>query len=314
MSVAVVSWNTRELLRGCLGSLELAASGGLADVWVVDNGSTDGSAAMVAAEFPWVSLLASEENSGFGPAVNDVAQRSSGEWVAPANADIRLSEGALERLVQVGVDDPSSAVIAPRLVLPNGQTQHSIYPFPTLPFTLLFNLGLPRFSRGLGRRWCLPGAWDPDRERYVPWAVGAFLLVRRSAWEEVGGFDPAQWMYAEDLDLGWRLHKAGWRTRYVPDAVVHHDESAATAQAWGDERAMRWHRSTYAWLFRRRGAAVARITALINVIGGYARATLLTPLAIAAPDRWRPARRDALNTARAHRVGFAPRSTLERQR
>ncbi len=92
---------------------------------------------------------------------------------------------------------------------------------------------------------CLEGAWDPQRPRRVPWAVGAFLLVRRPAWDAIGGFDPAQWLYAEDLDLGWRLARAGWATRYEPRARVRHHESAATGQAWGsDERTARWLRAS----------------------------------------------------------------------
>src|SRR5439155_1129305 len=119
---------------------------------------------------------------------------------------------------------------------------------------------------------CLEGCWNPEREREVDWAIGAFLLIRREAWDAAGGFDDRQWMYAEDLDLGWRVAQAGWSTRYVPSARVLHHASAATTQAWGDERTLRWLRSTYAWMLRRRGPLRTRTTAAINVLGAYARA------------------------------------------
>jgi len=293
VAVAVVSWNTRDLLRDCLRSL---AGQSLAEVWVVDNASQDGSAAMVAQEFPSVRLIASERNLGFGPAVNLVAAQTAAPWIAPANADVELAPGALRALLDAGERLPRAGVLAPRLELTSGVTQHSVYAFPTIPFTALFNLG---FHRRYGDRLCLEGHWDPSRERDVDWAIGAFLLVRRAAWDAAGGFDDAQWMYAEDLDLGWRAARAGWSTHYVPAARVRHHASAATTQAWGDERTLRWLRSTYAWMLRRRGLARTRITALINVGGAYARAR--DP----AFRRWGGLHR---------RTGLAPRRELERHR
>jgi GT2 family glycosyltransferase len=266
VAVAVVSWNTRDLLRDCLRSLVDQSP---AEVWVVDNASQDGSAEMVAQEFPSVRLVASERNLGFGPAVNLVASQTTAPWIAPANADVELRPSALRALLDAGERNPRAGILAPRLELPSGETQHSVYAFPTIPFTARFNLG---FHRRVGDRLCLEGFWDPTRERDVDWAIGAFLLVRRAAWDAAGGFDQGQWMYAEDLDLGWRAARAGWSTRYVPSARVLHHASAATTQAWGDERTLRWLRSTYAWMLRRRGLIRTRITAAINVAGAYARA------------------------------------------
>src|SRR4051794_37401622 len=272
VAVAVVSWNTRELLSGCLRSLEPEAAAGRAEVWVVDNASSDGSAEMVREQFGWARLVASDRNLGFGAAVNRIAAATSTPWIAPANADIDLAPGALGRLLATGAELPRAGVVAPRLVLPDGTTQHSVYAFPTLPFTAAFNLGLPRVVPGLGDRLCLIGDWHPERARWVDWAVGAFLLVRRAAWDAAGGFDERQWMYAEDLDLGWRLARAGWRTRYEPRAAVRHHESASARQAWGDERVARWQAATYEWMLRRRGLVRTRAAAAINVAGAAARA------------------------------------------
>jgi GT2 family glycosyltransferase len=293
VTVAVVSWNTRDLLRACLRSL---ADEPLAEVCVVDNASTDGSAEMVRSEFPTVELVASATNLGFGAAVNLVAARSSLPWIAPANADIELRPGALRALLGAAAAHPRAGVLAPRLELAAGGTQHSVHSFPTIPFTARFNIG---FHRRAGDRLCLEGHWDPSRERDVDWAIGAFLLVRRATWEAVGGFDEAQWMYAEDLDLGWRIARAGWSTRYVPSAHVLHHASAAAARAWGEERTLRWLRSTYAWTLRRRGLVRTRVTAAINVAGAYARAR--DPRA----RRWAGLHR---------RAGFAPRRELESHR
>jgi len=293
VAVAVVSWNTRDLLRACLESLHADADAGRAEVWVVDNASADGSAALVRSAFPWVRLLALDENLGFGRAVNRVAARTATAWVAPANADVAVEPGALRALVAAGQRDPGAGAVAPRLVLPDGSTQHSVYRFPTVPFTAAFNAGLYRVSTRAREAMLLEGMWDPDRPRVVDWAVGALLLVRRAAWDAAGGFDEGQWMYAEDLDLGWRLARAGWRTRYEPSARVRHDASAATTQAWGDERTARWQRATYAWMLRRRGVARTRAAAGLNVAGALGRAALFPS-----------ARRTNLGWARLHRVGL----------
>jgi GT2 family glycosyltransferase len=267
--VAVVSFNTRDLLARCLASM---AGDARLEVWVVDNASTDGSADMVRERFPWANLVASEENLGFGRAVNEAVRRGSQTaWIAPANADIALEPGAIDALLAA----PGDAV-APRLVLPDGTTQPSVLPFPTLGFTLLHNLGLSR----------------PRRD----WALGAFLMVRREAWP---GFDERQWMYAEDLDLGWQLHQANRTLRYVPEAIVLHESAAATSKAFGDQIEARWQRATYEWMLRRRGTPVTRAVSAVNVAGALARAAM--------PWRSRWQRERDRRWARTHAIGLRVR-------
>lgn len=311
ISVAVVSWNTRDLLDACLRSLYPDVQAGRSEVWVVDNASSDGSPELVRERHPWVRLIASERNLGFGAAVNAAASRSRSPWLGIANADVRVGPGALEALLAAARADPPAGAFAPRLILPDGSTQHSVFHFPTVPFAAVFNSGLWRAIPTLGDELMLEGHWDTERARRVDWAVGAFLLVRRSAWEATGGFDPAMWMYAEDLDLAWRLARAGWPTRYVPGAVVHHVSAASTTQAWGDGRTERWQRSTYAWMLRRRGGPRARSVAALNVAGAAARWSLAAPAAVVAPRRYR-ARRDACRWwVGVHRSGLGPRADLE---
>ncbi len=285
VTVAVVSWNTRELLLRCLDSLAGDARDGCAHVWVVDNGSNDGSAQAARERAPWAEIIESPENLGFGRAVNLVARQTASEWLACANADIALEPGALAAMLAAGAL-AGTGCVAPRLVLADGTTQHSVYPLPTLAFTVAFNLGVQRLAPSLGDRMCLEGYWDPDRSRTVPWAIGAFLLLRREAFDQAGGFDERQWMYAEDLDLGWRVHEAGWATRYEPRARVLHEAGAATEIAFGDRRVERYMRATYAVMLRRRGRALTGLSAAVNVAGAAARIAWMAPLA-AFRGRWR---------------------------
>jgi GT2 family glycosyltransferase len=284
---AVVSWNTRDLLARCLESLH----DDRVEVHVVDTGSVDGSPELVRERFPWARLH-EPGNIGFGPAVNLVAERTGSPWLLAANADTAAQPGALDALVEAGARDRRAGAIAPRLVLADGSDQHAAYPFPTLPSLALFNAGLAERLPRVADRLCLEGHWDARRARRVPWAVGAFLLVRRAAWDAAGGFDPGRWMYAEDLDLGWRLRQAGWFTRVEPRAVVHHASAASTAQAWGDERTLQWQAATYDWLRRRRGPLRARVAYGLNLWGARWRAG-------AAREGWR--RESAREWARLHR-------------
>ena len=299
-----MSFNERDLLAACLRSMERDVRAGRAEVWVVDNASTDGSPGMVEREFPWVSLIASEENLGYGPAVNLVAERTAGEWIAPANQDIELSEDALERMLAAGQSGARTATVAPRLVGTDGRAQHSVHPFPTVWLTLVANLGLHRLSRRLGDRLCIEGSWDDSRPRVVPWAIAAFVLVRRDAFDQVGGFDASQWLHAEDLDLAWRLDREGWDTWYEAAADVRHVGSVATGKLFGADLEARWMNESYAWMARRRGRLVARAVALVNVAGTAVRLAGLSVLAAVRPARFRSPRNDLRRWLRVHAAGL----------
>ncbi|HEX8054575.1 MAG TPA: glycosyltransferase family 2 protein [Thermoleophilaceae bacterium] len=309
--IAVVSWNTRELLDRCLLSMKPHADAGAASVWVVDNASTDGSPEMVRECHPWVELEARDDNLGYGRALNLVAERTESEWFAISNADVHLREGALERLLAAGDADPGAGAVAPRLILPDGSTQHSVWAFPTLAATAVQNLG-PRLSPGdLAERMAIRGSWNPDRAGRVPWAIGAFMLIRRRAWDDVGGFDPGQWMSAEDLELGWKLRETGWATYYEPAAVVDHEESAATGEVWGEDLPLHWQRCAYAWMVRRRGRARTAAVGTMNFAGSGARWARGMARARGRPD---PGLRALGRWTLVHRYAFAPRRVLGRYR
>jgi N-acetylglucosaminyl-diphospho-decaprenol L-rhamnosyltransferase len=263
VTAAVVSYNTRDLLARCLAALKGV------DTWVVDNASTDGSAAIVK---PPAHLIEPGTNLGFGRAVN-LAARDAGDWdwLVVANADAAPERGAIEALIDAGERDAGAGVLAPRLIRPDGSTQHSLFPFWTPRFAVEFNTGRQHRDRAWGEAQCLEGFWDPDVERRAPWAIGAFLLVRRAAWDATGGFDEDQWLYAEDVDLGWRMRAAGWATRYVPAARVVHAESASVGPVWGAAKTRRWMAASYDQVRRRQGAAAAVTVAAVNVAGALAR-------------------------------------------
>lgn len=310
ITVAVVSFNTRDLLRECLESLEPDARSGRVEVWVVDNASEDGSPAMVLSEFEWVHLRASSSNLGFGRAINEVASLSETEWIVAANADIRVRSGALDALTSAGAAHPGSAILAPRLIGRDGNTQQSVHGFPGVGLALALASGVASTSDRIGDRLCIDGRWDPDREREVDWAHGAFLLCRRSAFDLIGGFDAEQWMYAEDLDLAWRARAAGWDVRYVPQAEVDHEGAASTSAAFGDEVGARFMTATFAWMVKRRGLISTYAYAAISLLGASAR-WLIYGFGASLDRKRFGARRDAARSWMAlHREGLRGRSTL----
>jgi N-acetylglucosaminyl-diphospho-decaprenol L-rhamnosyltransferase len=312
VTVAVVSWNTRDLLANCLCSLAGYAQSGTIDTWVVDNASTDGSAAMVRERFPWAKLVAADRNLGFGAAVNLVARSTSAPWIAAANADTALTDETIDALLASGAHERRIGAVAPKLIHPDGAVQPSIQPFPSLRLSLLRILHADRFSAGVAERLCRRGAWRSDRPVAVDWATGAFLLVRREAWDAIGGFDEAQWMYAEDLDLCWRLHRAGWIVRFEPAAVVRHVQGPAAAQAFGDEsdQAARWMASTYGWVARRRGVRVAWALALLNLADAATRLAVTTMGQPLSRRDLAPARLRARRGLRLHSLGLRPAAEL----
>jgi GT2 family glycosyltransferase len=227
-AVVIVSWNTRDLLRTCL----LRAAGELpTELVVVDNGSVDGSVEMVRAEFPQVRLQVLPENPGYGAAANRGFALTESEYVVLLNPDAFFRPGALGGLSRHLDEHPQAGIVGPRLLSPDGTLQRSCHAFPRPwapalrrpPLTsLVGRLGLMR------EQWI--ETWSHDRVRRVPWVTGAALAIRREAFRQVGGFDERFQMYFEEVDLCYRLRKAGWETHFTPAAEVVHLVGASTVQ------------------------------------------------------------------------------------
>lgn len=223
LSVIVVSYNTRDLLLDCLRSVEKETEGLDAEVFVVDNGSADGSADAVEAEFPAVTLLRNEENRGFGRANNQALRRARGEFVLLLNPDATLEPGSVSALLDHIRGRPEAAVVAPRLLYPDGRRQPSVFRFPVAWRDLLL-LRLPWIRR------CGPFSESPERTRDVDWLLGAVLLCRSEAIHRVEGFDPRFFLFGEETDLQLRLARAGYARVFVASATVIHHKAQAVRQ------------------------------------------------------------------------------------
>ena len=231
ISVAVISYNTRELLRRCVASV--FADGGN-DVVVADNGSTDGTVEMLHQEFGQVQVFVDRSNPGYGSASNAAIERCRSEYVLLLNSDTVLCPGALRTLRTYLDAHPRVAIVGPRLLNSDGTLQRSLHQFPTPLVTLLdYSWVGPLVGRGPGLRKLYVASDPHDTERAVAWVTGAALAIRKSAFQSIGGFDPSFFMYYEEVDLSYRLHRAGWETHFTPAAEVMHVGGASTSQQRG---------------------------------------------------------------------------------
>jgi N-acetylglucosaminyl-diphospho-decaprenol L-rhamnosyltransferase len=219
----VVNYNAAEHLLACVAGL-LAAG---AEVVVVDNGSTDSSRAALAAAHPGVRWIDAGRNLGYGGAANVGAAASDAD-VLVCNPDLTVDPGAVRALTRRLAEEPDLGVVGPLVHNPDGTVYPSARTFPDLVDAMGHGLiGLVAPQNRFTRRYRLLD-WDHRDRRSVDWVSGACMLVRRRAWEEVGGFDTAYFMYLEDVDLCWRIGQAGWRVAFEPGAEVTHVQGAST--------------------------------------------------------------------------------------
>jgi GT2 family glycosyltransferase len=238
VDVGIVTWNSASLTAEAVRRLLQDDQGADLHLLVWDNASEDGTPEAIRAVAPTAEVFESPVNLGFASAVNRLLARSDAPWFLALNSDAWPEPGAVGRLVAAARQHPAAAAVAPALVRPDGATEHSTHPFPSLGLAAVDALGLRAV---LPRRWaaerCLEGAWDHDRPRPVDWAVGAALLLRRSAVRHVGAFDERYFFYVEDLEWCHRARRAGWEILFEPAATVRHVGGVSGSRRFGDQRA-----------------------------------------------------------------------------
>ncbi len=227
VSAVVVNYNAGEAIGRCLASLR---ENGSDEIVVVDNGSTDGSVALVEALGHPVKVVSPGRNLGYGAGANLGVKSVTGKLVFICNPDLVLEPGALERLREALEARADAAVAGPMLLEPDGSVYPSGRSFPGLGDSLGHGFaGLFWRDNPWTRRYRLIGA-QQHKARDADWVSGAGFMVRRDAFESVAGFDESYFMYVEDVDLCWRLHRAGWAVLYEPSARVVHEQGRSTSR------------------------------------------------------------------------------------
>jgi len=267
LSVIIVNWNVRALLRRCLHSILARPHPCSLEVIVVDNGSTDGSAEMVRTEFPQAHLIANPDNRGFTAANNQGLTVARGRYVLLLNPDTEVVGDALETMVTFADAHSDVGVVGPQLLNPDGTVQSSRRRFPTLATALFESTWLQPYAphRLLARYYVLD---RPDDEvQDVDWVTGAALMARREAVEQVGPLDEGFFMYSEELDWCRRFRAAGWRVVYLPTARVIHHEGKSSEQVL-PARHIHFQTSKIRYFRKYHGPAAAEVLRLV-LLGNY---------------------------------------------
>lgn len=249
LSIIIVSWNTKKYLLPCLRELFEKGRGRYQEVIVVDNGSSDGSGDEVKRAFPSVRIIQNEENLGFARAVNQGFKHSSGRYILLLNPDTRVKDDTTERLLSFMDRHPDAAAAGAQLLNADGSKQNSIANFPTLATELL--------NKSLLRR-LFPEKYPGKEREYsdsleVDSVIGACMIVRRQAAEQVGMLDEDYFLFLEETDWCYRMKKAGWKIYHVPQARVDHLQGKSAGGVKKKAR-LEFYRSRYHFFRKNRGS------------------------------------------------------------
>lgn len=284
-SIVIVSFNTCGVLRECLESIERESSSLQVEVVIVDNNSSDGSPEMIERDFPQVRLIRSKVNLGFGAANNAALESCRGRYIVLLNSDAFLCADSLRLAVQHMDENPRAGLGGGRLVGRDSSWQPSARMFPSILSDLTVMTGLAsrypksRLFGHFDRTWA-----DQSLASEVDWVPGAFSIIRAEVIGKLGFFDPAFFLYSEEVDLCRRIKSAGYQIWYWPDITVIHiggessrqvkslEMSSAGAQLvlWRMRSTLlyyRKHHGAKAWLAKNMELALYRLTALRNGLG-----------------------------------------------
>jgi GT2 family glycosyltransferase len=289
ISLILVSFNTRDVLRESLQSVAREQGSFRLEIFVVDNNSRDGSVEMVEAEFPHVRLIRSEVNLGFGAANNVALEQARGRYIVLLNSDAFLTPDSLRLSVENMDADPSVGLGGGRLVGRDYAWQPSARMFPSIVSDFKVMTGLAakfpksRFFGSFDRTWA-----DPMQPAEVDWVPGAYSIIRSEALTRVGFFDPEFFLYSEEVDLCRRIQQAGYKIMYWPEIVVIHIGGESSRQiktlemSSAGAQLIRWrmrstllyyrkHHGFHAWLAKMLELGLYHLTALRNSLSGEPR-------------------------------------------
>ena len=218
ISIIIVNWNTKDLLKNCLNSIYQTIHDLTFEVIVVDNASSDGSIEMLEKEFTSVIRIINKENKGFGAANNQAFAEMKGKYALLLNTDTVLTAAAVKKMWNFCEVNEKAAIVCGQLLNADGSKQNSVASFPSL-LTLAANTSLLEFL--------FPGRYPSKRYKHkspieVDSAIGACIMIRKKALDEAGFFDERYFFFFEETDLAYTMRLKGWKIYQVPDALVYH--------------------------------------------------------------------------------------------
>jgi hypothetical protein len=268
LSVIIVSYKVPGLLDDCLASLFAQTQGLEYEVFVVDNAPGDGSAEMVRDKYPQVTLLEPDDNLGFAGGNNHAAKRAAGRRLLLLNPDTVVLDGAIQKLWAFAESKPEAGIVGGRTVRADGSLEPTCcWADPGLWPLLCKATGLNVLAKGsrLFDREAM-GWWQRDDDRQVDIITGCFLMIERELWERVGGFDPRFFMYAEEVDLCWRVRNTGKEIWFAHEPEVIHLVGASAGKASGS-RTIAVNKAILQLFHKHRGWAYCMLADMLMVCG-----------------------------------------------
>jgi GT2 family glycosyltransferase len=257
LTISIVGVDNRALLQRCLRSIEKSTHGLQLQVVFVDNACTDGSAEMVARDFPYVEVIVNHQRLGFSASHNRALERGVGRYLLILNDDTEALPGCLEIMVAFMDAHPEAGACGPKLLNPDGSLQRTANRFPTLLYGIFEATGVNwRIPNNRVKRDNIYADWDRTTLREVDAVSGAALMVRREAMADSGLLDDSFFLYSEEVDWCLRMHRNGWKVYYLPDAqLIHYGGQSTTARAPQKYQDIRWQ--SFLYYYRKHfGAAV----------------------------------------------------------
>ena len=275
VSIIIVSWNTRDILRDCLASVA-AQTTAPHEVIVIDNASRDGSAEMVAAEFPDAVLIANTDNRGFAAANNQGLAVARGDHVLLLNPDTIILDRAIDKMLDWMAGHPDVGGAGCQVLERPGVIQQTCFADHTPVNLAIIQLGLARLSRivPLFGRFRYDG-WDRRSERDVDVVTGMFLLVPRAVLEQIGPLDEAFFVYGEEADWCRRIRNAGWRCVFTPIAqIIHLDGGKKSTTQIRPRMHVQLHKSHLLYIRKHHGRFAHLLTRGVYVVGALGRLSI----------------------------------------
>jgi GT2 family glycosyltransferase len=310
VSIVIVSWNTRDILRGCLNSVFEQTKNASFEVILIDNNSHDGSSDMVRREFPQVTLIANAQNRGFAAACNQGMLAASGRYILLLNPDTVVLDDAISRCINYADLHSDVGVVGCQVLEDENRITPTGFSFPS-PLNIFLALsGLSRLfprSRLFGRpelSW-----WDRHSERDIDVVTGMFMLVRREAIAQVGLMDEAYFVYSEEADWCYRFSQAGWRRVFTPSArIVHLDGGAKSTSQASKKMFVQLQKSTMIYHRKNLGLGAWWLAKLIYIGSNFIRMVAWFVMSIVNRDSRNWHRSAAARAALVyHLVGSEPK-------
>lgn len=254
ISVIIVNWNTKDLLLNCLNSVFETVEGISFEIWLVDNGSIDGSVEAVIRAYPDVNVIKNKENLGFAAANNRAFKKMKGRYALLLNTDATLTEGAVRELYSFMETNQEAGLACGQLLNQDGSRQNSIANFPSL---------LSLISNETFLRIMFPNKFPSKREEYnspieIDSCIGACMIARKKAIDQVGLFDEQYFFFFEETDWAYSMKQSGWRVYFVPKARIFHAQGRSVGNS-ANSRIMfyrsrylyfkKWHLKTYPLIY-----------------------------------------------------------------